>query len=196
MSNTLTNVDSLGLVSSSSTILVGGSNPKGSIILTAAGGAPTTTIPCGGPTKNEAGTNDIDYYTLDFDNATEERAFWNVIMPDNYDGGTITAVFYWTNAAGGAAETVDWGIKAGSWTNDDALDAAYGTEITTTDTWIAQGDLHVSASSSAVTIAGTPAGGDLVIFNVGRKVATDDLTGDAQLIAVKIKYGISKFSDE
>src|SRR3990167_6191412 len=58
---------------------------KRTIVLSAAGGAPTTTIPCAGPTKVEAGTNDIDYYVLEFDTTTEERAFWGVVMPENYD---------------------------------------------------------------------------------------------------------------
>lgn len=186
----------LGLIDATENILVGGNNPKGSIMLTAAGGAPTTTIGCGGPTKNEAATNDIDYYTLDFDATTEERAFWGLVMPDNYDGGTVTATFYWTTASGLSTETVDWGIKALALSNDDAIDTAYGSEITTTDTFIAQGDLHVSAESSAITIGNSPAAGDYVVFNVGRKTATDDLTGDAALMAVKIKYGIASFSDE
>lgn len=165
------------------------------IILSGAGGAPTTTIPCGGPTKVEAGTNDIDYFALEFDTTTEERAFWNVQMPDNYDGSTITARFIWTNASGLATETVVWGIKARSFADDEAIDQAYGTEITTTDTFLAQGDVHISSASSAVTIGGTPAGGEFVVFNVGRKTASDNLTGDARLLAVQIEYTTNAYSD-
>lgn len=176
-------------------IVVAGANPLRTIILSAAGGAPTTTIGCGGPTKVEAGTNDIDYFALEFDTTTEERAFWNVVMPDNYDGGTVTAQFYWTNAAGLATETVVWGIKARAYADDAAIDQAYGTEVTTTDTFLAQGDVHESAVSSAVTIGGSPAAGQYTIFNVGRKTGSDNLTGDARLLAVHIKYGINAYSD-
>lgn len=165
------------------------------LILSAAGGSPTTTIGCGGPTKVEAGTNDIDYWALEFDTTTEERAFWNVQMPDNYNGGTVTAKFTWTNASGLATETVRWGIKAIAYTDSDAIDQAYGTEVTVDDTWLAQGDVHVSTESSAITIGGTPTGGCWVVFNVGRKVANDNLTGDARLLAVRIEYQTSTFSD-
>ena len=176
-------------------VLVNNANAKRTIILSGGGGQPTTTIGCGGPTRVEAGTNDVDYFALEFDTTTEERSFWNVQMPDNYDGGTVTAQFVWTNAGGGAAETVVWGIKALSLNNDEAIDQAYGAEITVSDTWIAQGDVHISDESSAITLAGTPAAGEYVIFNVGRKTGSDTLTGDARLLAVRIKYGINAYSD-
>jgi len=170
-------------------------NPKRTMILSAAGGAPTTTAGCGGPNKVEAGTNDIDYHVLEFDTTTEERAFWNVVMPDNYDGGTVTARFVWTNAGGASSETVRWGIKARAYADDAAIDQAYGSEITVDDTFLAQGDVHVSAATSAITIGGSPAGGQYVIFNVGRKTAGDNLAGDARLLAVHIEYGISAYGD-
>lgn len=183
-------------LASGGNITAAGANAFRTIFLSGAGGAPTTTIGCGGPTKVEAGTNDIDYYALEFDTATEERAFWNVLMPDSWDGSTVTATFYWTNAGGGAAETVRWGIKAVALSNDEAIDQAYGNEVTVDDTWLAQGDVHVTAASAAITIGGTtPAGGDYVVFNVGRKVGNDDMAGDARLLGVKIEYGISSYSD-
>lgn len=176
-------------------ILVNNANAKRTLVLSAAGGNPTTTAGCAAVAKVEAGTNDVDYWVLDFDTTTEERAFWVVAMPDNWDGGTLTARFYWTNASGSSTQTVDWGIKARAFADDAAIDQAYGTEITTTDTWLAQGDVHISAESSAITVAGSPAGGQLVIFNVGRKTATDNMTGDARLMMVKIEYGINAYSD-
>lgn len=182
-------------LASGGNVLVANANAKRTIILSAAGGAPTTTIGCGGPTKVEAGTNDIDYYVLEFDTTTEERAFWNLQMPDNYDGSTITARFIWTNAAGLSTETVRWGIKARAYADDAAIDQAYGTEITVDDTWLAQGDVHISAASSAITIGGSPAGGQYVVVNVGRKTASDNLTGDARLLAVQLEYGINAYSD-
>lgn len=166
-----------------------------SIMLTAAGGAPLTTAGCSEPTKVEAATNDINYYVLDFDSATEEHAFWSFVMPENWDAGTVTAQFYWTNASGLTTETVDWGIAGGSWADGDAIDAALGTEVTTTDTWLAQGDLHISPKSTAVTIANATAG-EWVNIVVARKVASDNLTGDARLIAVKLTYTIDQYSDE
>lgn len=182
-------------LASGGNITAGGANAFRTLILSAAGGSPTTTIGCGGPTKVEAGTNDIDYWVLEYDTTTEERAFWVVQMPDNYDGGTVTARFIWTNAAGLTTETVRWGIKAIAYADSDAIDQAYGSEVTVDDTWLAQGDIHISSATSAITIGGSPAGGRPVIFNVGRKVANDNLTGDARLLAVHIEYSISTYSD-
>lgn len=166
-----------------------------SIMLTAAGGSPLTTAGCSDPTKVEAATNDINYYVLDFDATTEEHAFWSFCMPENWDGGTVNATFYWTNASGLTTETVVWGIAGGSWGDSDAIDAALGTEITVTDTWLAQGDLHISPESSAITIANAGPG-EWVNIVVARKVASDNLTGDARLIAVKLTYTIDQYSDE
>ena len=115
-------------------------------------------------------------------------------MPDNWDAGTVNAIFYWTNAAGLTTETVDWGIAGGSWADNDAIDAALGTEITTTDTWIAQGDMHISAASAAITVANATAG-EWTTFVVARKTGTDNMTGDARLIAVKIEYTIDAYSE-
>lgn len=173
----------------------GTANATRTFILTAAGGTPTTTAGCAAATQVETTTNKINYFALDFDTTTEEHAFWTIPMPDSYDGGTMTATFYWTNAAGLTTETVDWGIAGVALSNDDPLDTALGTEVTTTDTWIAQGDVHISPTSSAITIGGTPADGDMLYFEVARKVATDNLTGDARLLFVKVEYTIDAYSD-
>ncbi len=178
-------------------ITVNGANAKRTLWLSAKGGSPLVTAGCNPAVQIETTTNDINYWALDFDTTTEEHAAWDVIMPDSYDGGTVTAKFYWTNAAGATTTSVVWGIAAGSFADNDALDTALGTEVTLEDAWIAQNDLHVSAETSAITIAGSPAGGDWVNFVVARKTgdANDDMAGDARLIGVKIEYGISSFSD-
>ena len=166
---------------------------KKTIVLTAAGGAPLTTAGSSDPTK-VAASADIDYFVLDFDTTTEEHAFWNIFMPDSWDAGVINAVFVWTTEAGLATETVDWGIAAGSYGDSDADSLALGTEITTTDTFITQGDIHISAESSDITVA-RAAAGEMMTVVVARKVAGDDLTGDARLISVKLEYTINNLSD-
>ena len=165
-----------------------------SIMLTAAGGSPLTTAGCSDPTKVEAATNDINYFVLDFDTTTEEHAFWTFPMPDNWNAGVVNATFYWTNAGGASAGTVDWGIAGVCLSNDEAIDSALGTEVVTTDTFLAQGDLHISGVSGDITIANAVAG-ELVSIVVARKVATDDMAGDARLITVKIEYTIDAYGE-
>lgn len=162
------------------------------MVLSAAGGKGTTTAGCGGPTQVETATNKVNYFVLEFDTTTEENAFWTGLLPENYDGSTVTAIFDWTNASGLTTETVVWGIKARAYGDDAAIDQAWGTEVTVTDTWLAQNDEHRSAESAAITIGGTPAAGQFVVWNVARKTASDNLTGDARLIQVRIKYTVTK----
>ena len=167
------------------------------IILTAAGGKPTTTSGCAAATVVEAGTNDVDYWVLDFDATTKEYAFWNVVMPDNYDGGTITARFIWTTTSSTTTHTVVWGLQARAFGNDDAIDQAFGTTQEVSDDVLAAADVHITAATSAITIGGTPAGGKMVVFRAYRDPAnaSDDLNVDARLIAIQIEYGINAYSD-
>lgn len=162
------------------------------IVLSAAGGKGATTAPAAGPTQVETTTNKVNYFVLEYDTTTEENAFWTGVLPENYNGGTVTAFFHWTNAAGAATETVVWGIKARAYADDDAIDQAWGTEVTVTDTFLAQNDVHKSAESAAITIGGAPAAGQFVAWNVARKTASDNLAGDARLIQVRIKYTVSQ----
>lgn len=170
----------------------GGGAPDGVLVLTARGGAPRTTGGCAVGAKKEIGsTNKIDMYVLAFDTATDEFAQWSeIIMPTDWDGGTITAKFVWTCDAGigGANKTVCWSLRGRSWGDDEAIDQALGTAQSVTDTWLADKDVHISAVTSAITLAGTPAAGELVTFEVQRDVSEDDLAGDAWLIAILISY--------
>lgn len=177
-------------------IRVNSSNQLSSLMLMAAGAKGTSTTGAGDSNKlsesRELATNDINIHFMAFDKDTAETAFWNIPMPDGYDGGTITATFYWTAAAG--TGTVTWTIAARAFANDEALDQAQGTGISTTDTLLATDDVHVSPVSSAVTIGGTPAGGEFVVWEVTRTIS-DTLTADAQLLAVKVEFGRNAFSD-
>jgi len=143
----------------------------------------------------EYGTNDIDMDVLAFDaGATEERAQFRIVMPENWDRSTIKAKFYWGNASGASAsDTVEWGIKAGALGNDDAIDAALGTPQVISDTVIADGDLHITSATPALTIGGTPALGDLVVFEVYRNTdGTDDMAEDAWLLGCLIQFKVDQ----
>jgi hypothetical protein len=108
---------------------------------------PATTNPCSDHTKSELGTNDVDIFTLDFAGATaNEIAKFDWIPPENWDAGTVNVKYYWTAAAG--AGTVEFETSGVAISNDDALDAAFGTAVAVTDTFIAADDLHVSPQRS------------------------------------------------
>lgn len=176
-------------------IVVANTTATRTIVLTAGGGWPSTTAGCATNTKVEATTNDVDYYTLDFDKDTDEFAQWSVIMPDSYSGGTITATFYWT-AASGSGDVI-WGLQGRAYANDDAIDQAWGTAQTVTDSLITAGDVHVTSATSAITLAGSPAGGQLVQFRAYRDADAggDTLSVDARLMMIKVEYPINSYTD-
>jgi hypothetical protein len=159
------------------------------ILLTAAGGWPSTTSGCAANAKTEYGTNDADLYTLDFDADANEYAQWTIpAMPSDWDAGTLTATFIWT-AASGTGDVI-WALQGRAYANDDAIDAAWGTAQTATDTLIATGDIHVTSATSAITLAGSPAAGQLVQLRVYRDADAggDTLAADARLLGVKLVY--------
>lgn len=163
----------------------------GELFLTAAGGWPSTTGGCAANTLNEYGTNDVDLYSLDFDASTQEYAQWTVWMPDNWDASTVTFKPVWS-AASGSGDVI-WALQGRAYANDDAIDAAWGTAQTSTDTLTATGDICYGPESGAITLAGTPAAGELVQFRVYRDAddGVDALDADAQLLGLKVYYGKS-----
>ncbi len=147
------------------------------------------------PGQIELATNDVMLNTFDFDAATEEHVQFSIHMPKSWDEGTITAQFVWS-AASGSGDVV-WGLEANAVGNDDALDAAFGTAQTATDTLLTANDEHHSPVTSTITIGGTPAENDRVIFQVFRKAADggDTLAVDAKLIGISIFYSLNAGND-
>ena len=174
-------------------------NPKVEAVISAASLKGTTTNGAGDadklPESGETPTNKVNYDYMAFDTTTEENAFFQYSIPQGWDEGTITFRVKWTNATGLTTETAVFGLKAVALSNDDALDAAFGTEVTVTDTWIAQNDVHISPESSALTIGGTPAASDIVLFNIARKTASDNLTGDARLLEIILTFTRDSYTD-
>ena len=143
----------------------------------------------------ELATNDVMLTTKDFDQTTEEGVQFHIAMPKGWNEGTITFVPYWTASSGSGG--VVWELEALARSDDDALDTAFGTGQTSTDTLIATGDLHIGPESSAITIGGTPAENDDVICQVTRVTGngSDTLTADAKLIGVKVFYTVNAATD-
>lgn len=132
---------------------------------------------------SETTTNKVVLATLDFDSSTAERAQIRFPMPKRWNESTVTAQFEWTAAATG---DVVWGCRAVAISNDDPVDAAFGTGVTVTDSVTAANDFMVTAKTSAITIGGTPAEGDMVIFEFYRDAASGSDTlnsNDAKLLA-------------
>ena len=157
-------------------------SPNGTITLMAAGAIVPVTAPAILNIGERSGG--VNYIYGEFPESAANLQ-WIIEMPSGWDGGDITPTFCWTtNATGQGTKTVKWLMTAIRFDNDATLNTAFATGTDATDVWLAQYDYHEIAAT-----AFTPSGsGNLIAFNVTRDYNNDDMTGTADLVAVKIKY--------
>ena len=149
---------------------------------------PTSSNGCASITDVESTSGRPDMQVLDFDPSSDEHAQFQVAFPKSWNEGTVTFAAYWTTT-GSDTDTCAWGLQGVAVSDNDTIDVAYGTAVVVTDTLLsAAEDLHVTATSSAITIAGTPAVGDLCFFRIFRDVSADNMGEDGRLIGCKIFY--------
>lgn len=152
---------------------------------------PTTTAGCAALAQIEMATNKQSFKVLAFDKDTDENAEFSIVMPDDWDAGTVTAQFFWTISSSATGNAV-WGIRGISYGDNGILDDTFGDAVEVTDGRNGVGKLNISSESGAVTIAGATAG-ELVQFRVYRNAddGGDTLTVDAQLVGIKITYSLT-----
>lgn len=164
----------------------------------ASGIRPTVTAGCAALADFETTSGRPDINALAFDQTTQENAQFVVRFPKRYSLGTFTYAVYWTQQVGAVTTGTAWGLQALAVSDNETIDAAYGTAVVVTDD--AQGaveEMYVSAESAAVTAAGTPADADAIYFRIYRDVAdaNDDLAGDALLVGVMVKFTADQHND-
>ena len=167
------------------------------IWIPAAAMRPTSSNGCAAITDVETTSGRPDMQVLDFDPSSDEHAQFQISMPKSWNEGTITASFYWTTTATDT-DGVSWGIQGVCVSDNDTIDVAYGTAIVVDDSALgAAEDLCVTAATGAITLAGSPAAGDLAFFRVFRDVSdsNDDMGEDARLIGVKIFFTTNAATD-
>lgn len=142
----------------------------------------------------ETTTNKINLDTFDFDQTTTEYIQCVFQMPKSWDEGTVSFRPVWTASAGSAAETVIFGFQGVAISNDDALDAAFGTAQTSSDALLATGDQHTGPYTAAITIGGSPAESDFVVFQAYRDVS-DTLSADAKFLGATLKFTVNAQDD-
>jgi len=159
---------------------------------------PTSSTGCAAITDVATTSGRPDMQVLDFDASSDEHAQFQVSMPKSWNEGTITYQAYWTTTASDT-DGVAWGLQGVAVSDNDTIDVAYGTPIVVTDDALgAAEDLMVTAASSAVTLGGSPAVGDLCFFRIYRDVsdANDDMAEDARLIGVKMLFTTDAGNDD
>lgn len=177
-------------------IKVAGANPYRTISLIPGAIKPTTTGGCADAATEEATTNDIDYNYLAFDSSSTESAFTVIQMPDSWDAGTIQYRYSWLDATGTTSEGVVMSLAGRSYADGDAIDQAIGTAITNSDTH-GTGGFRTSGWSGNVTLAGTPAAGELVYLRLTRNPGqtADTLGEDMKLAQLQVRYKQGTYGD-
>ncbi len=154
-----------------------------------------TTTGCSALTQVEL-SNGPELKVLDFDDGSAEFAQFTVAFPKSWNEGTITFQPFWTISATGT-DTVAWALAGVGFGNSDDINTAFGTAVATTPLAHSgtNGDMMVSAESTAITIAGASVD-SVTYFQINRNTATDSHTSDARLIGIKIFYDIDAGNDE
>jgi hypothetical protein len=155
---------------------------------------PTVTNGCASHATVETTSGRPDMIVLDFDKDADEFAQFQIAFPKSWDEGTITYQVYWAGIA--ATTNCVWTLQGVAISDNETIDVVYGTAVAVDDA--AQGaveELLVSAESGAVTIAGTPAVGDICYFRIGRDVSEDNMAGDARLLGIKLFFNTNAKND-
>ena len=138
-----------------------------------------------------------DMKVLDFDAGTDEFAQFSVAFPKSWNEGTVTYQVYWTPASTNTGDCI-FGLQGVSCGDNDTIDVVYGTAINVTDAGIGTvEDQQVSAVSSAVTIAGSPAVDQLTYFQLFRdaNAGGDTFSADARVLGIKIFFTTDAAND-
>lgn len=128
---------------------------------------------------------------LDFDATTNESAVFSAVMPQHYGGGGITVYLHYAMSSA-EADTVDWDV---SWERigDQQLDIdadSFAAVNSVDDTTVPGTSGNVDIVSVAFTDGAdmdSVAVGELFRLKVTRDAASDDATGDAELVAVELR---------
>jgi hypothetical protein len=188
-------------------------NPKGTGVLKSASsavkiaGLETMWVPASamyGATTNPADAQQVettavrpDMKVLDFDPSTDEFAQFSVAFPKSWNEGTVTYQVYWTPSTVNTGDCI-FGLQGVAIGDGDTIDVVYGTAVNVTDAGIGTvEDQQVSAVSSAVTIAGSPAVDQQTYFQLYRdaNAGGDTFTGDARVLGIKIFFTTDAAND-
>ena len=156
------------------------------------------------PTTNPADSASVEttalrpeLKVLDFDASTAQYAQFAIAMPKSWNLGTVTYQVFWSPSTTNTGNCI-FGLQGVSCTEGDTADVAFGTAIEVTDAGIGTvEDVQMTAASSAMTIAGSPADDDQTFFQLYRDAAdgSDTFTGEARVLGIKLFYTTDAAND-
>jgi len=132
-----------------------------------------------------------------FDPTSPEYVWYSWAPPKRWNNGTIQFQVYWSLDSVGTNDVV-WNLEVGAHSDGDSIANSFNIGTVTDSGTGADGDLQISAKSSALTVANTPATGDLIKLTWYRNAgaAGDTATVDAHGIGIKIFWTADAGSDD
>lgn len=127
----------------------------------------------------------------DFDGTVSETNYFKMRMPDSWDLGTLRVEFKYLNTDITASQSNVWAVAAGAISKNELFAInALGTEVTVSNLVATATNNVNSCTSPAMTVGGTPALGDLVVFRVRRAPENgwDINEADARLLGVAVQW--------
>ena len=151
--------------------------------------ATSARLPSASPAQSISvdGTN-FSWDELRYDDTTEEKAFFQFQMPDDYDGLNVTVRFFWKAAA--TAGSVVWSLTHRGVGDDDVWDAAGASSDFAAD--VAQGTTEdVNEISQVLVTPWSP--GQIIQITAIRKAGdvSDDMVGDSKLLGVGLEFDLA-----
>jgi hypothetical protein len=146
------------------------------------------------PAYGKANGTNFPVPYLAYDSTTDEAAFWR-FFATNYGSGNITAEVYW-NAASATSGNVVWEAQIAAITPDtDSQDIETDGLVTLNfvqDTHLGTTAKRVHKATITISNLDSIASGDLCVLRLARDAngtsATDDMTGDAQLLGIRLSW--------
>jgi len=188
-------------------------NPKGTGVLKSAtaaikiAGKETIWVPA--PAMYAATTNGADgkqvettatrpdMKVFDFDASTKQYTQFTIAMPKSWNEGTLTYQVYWAPSTTNTGNAI-FGLQGVACADSDTIDVAFGTAIEVTDAGIGTvEDQQITAESSAMTVAGSPAAGEQTYFQLYRDAAdgSDTFTGECRVLGIKLFFTTDAAND-
>jgi hypothetical protein len=159
------------------------------IFLTAAGLWPALTAGSSFPNRVASATNAQNVYLVDFPTGSQLFAHAMLVMPSNWDAGTITAQFVWM-VNGTTTGNVTWRLQGCCYGSGSTLDQAYGTAQTVSSAATGTANqVIVSSATPAITLGGSPAASQFTQLRLARNGNADSLAATARLLGVLVTYG-------
>lgn len=179
-------VQAPGYVITSSTVFKSDKYSAGAFYAPASSG-------CGGLTQISSGTTGTDFIGRPFSAGTTSYAIISIPVPENYvSGSTFSATVVWTSSS--STGNCVWSVEMKSVASGESMDGAWGTAATATSSALA-GYALKKETTSAITSAGTPVGGEYLFVRVSRgATASDTLSADAVFLGLEVVYPIDNLS--